>query len=127
MKLYRELSKAIALLIIYLQDIELNIKPSIQNKDATTLNQISKEIESYSSKIDYLMIESYMLIAESTFSVMQKLSDEMSEIRPLHVNFITVDKYKEVIIKIKVQGEYLISEFRNDLQIEKISKNLINF
>jgi len=124
LKLYREISKAIASLIIFLQETEINIRFDTLNNESE-LQSISENIEEKCVKIDYLFLEAYMITSNHIFTVMQELSDKIADVRPLHTGLITLEKYKQNVKGINNQGEILLSALRSELKIEKMNKPFI--
>ncbi len=124
LKLYREISKAIASLIIFLQETEINIRFDTLNNESE-LQSISENIEEKCVKIDYLFLEAYMITSNHIFTVMQELSDKIADVRPLHIGLITLEKYKQNVKGINNQGEILLSALRSELKIEKMNKPFI--
>lgn len=124
LKLYREISKAIASLIIFLQETEVNIRFDTLY-DQSELQSISEKIEEKCVIIDYLFLESYMITSNNIFTIMQILSDKLADVRPLHIGIVTLEKYNQDMKNIHKQGEELLSALRSELKIEKMNKSLI--
>lgn len=124
LKLYREISKAVAALIIFLQETEFNVHfETFSNKDG--LQIISQNTEDKCVIIDYLFLDSYIMTATHVFENMSRFSGKLADIRPLHIGLITLEDYRKCVRDIHSQGEILLGDLRKDLKIEKMSKSLI--
>ena len=122
-KLYREITKKVASLILFLQENEEDIKGSILNKNKTELDKIIVEIDKCRSEVDFLLIESWMLIPGSILNLMTKFSNIISDTQP-YLPTYTLQDYTTSIENVKQQGEFLIKQFRKDLQVEDLNKKL---
>ena len=124
LKLYREISKAVAALIIFLQETEINVRfETLYNEEE--LQTISKNIEVKCVIIDQLFFESYMMISTHVFENMSRFSEQLADVRPLHIGIITIKDYEKNVHNIHTQGEILLSNLRKDLKIERLNKSLI--
>jgi hypothetical protein len=125
LKKYIELSRKLAELIELLQILGPNANRvfSKTNHKSVVEEQMEK-LKAVQQSIEYMIIESYMLVPENIIRLMINFAENQNIGLPDDLSQIDTQAYWDRNFEIREKAENLISAFREDLNVDKLSINL---